>query len=254
MAREVLVPAHRIVFALTWDEVVELRGSSTFGTFGAYRGLPDAVHGMIAWPNTVLLTGPEPVIVDPGYQTQGDMLAGALAARGLSPDDVRTVLATHLHSDHVSALPQLGEVDLHVHEAELATPHARAGRGWRDRARSGRSRAPPARSCPGCAGSTRPATPTATSRSWWRRPTAWSRSPATRRSQPPWFAAGWLPDDHPRREEHLAAFRAIREAGATVLIPATTRPRRSSPADVPAGDTAAGVEWRTVRPRHRRAS
>ena len=114
---EVLIPAHRIALALTGGEFVDLRASSTFGTFGAYRGLPDAVHGMIAWPNTVLLTGPENVVVDPGYQTQGDMLAAALAARGVSPDDVRTVLATHLHSDHVSALPQLGDVELHVHAA-----------------------------------------------------------------------------------------------------------------------------------------
>ena len=36
--------------------------------------------GMIAWPNTVLLTGSEPVVIDPGYQTQGDMLDGVLRA------------------------------------------------------------------------------------------------------------------------------------------------------------------------------
>ena len=57
------------------------------------------------------------------------MLVGALEARGVAADDVRTVLTTHLHSDHLSALPQLGEVDLHVHEIELghaarATPSA----------------------------------------------------------------------------------------------------------------------------------
>ena len=131
---DVLVPTHRIVFALRGGDVIELRGPTTASTFGAYRGLPDAVHGMIAWPNTVLLTGPENVVVDPGYMTQGDMLVGALAARGLTPDDVRTVLATHLHSDHVSALPQLGDVDLHVHEVELATRHAAAVRGALDRA------------------------------------------------------------------------------------------------------------------------
>jgi glyoxylase-like metal-dependent hydrolase (beta-lactamase superfamily II) len=222
---EILVPAHRIVFALTGDEVVELRGSSTFGTFGAYRGLPDAVHGMIAWPNTVLVTGAEPVIVDPGFQTQGDMLAGALAARGLSPDDVRTVLATHLHSDHVSALPQLGEVDLHVHEAELATPHARAGRGWRDRAAE--------RPFSGASGELLPGV------RWIHTPGHTDGHVAflvetadgvvaiagdTPGPNPSWFAAGWLPDDHPRREEHLAAFRAIREAGATVLIPGHNPP------------------------------
>lgn len=222
-----LVPAHRIALALAGGEVVELRASSTFGTFGAYRGLPGAVHGMIAWPNTVLLTGPEPVIVDPGYQTQGDMLVAALAARGLAPEDVRTVLATHLHSDHASALPQLGDVDLHVHEAELETPHARAGRGWRDRAAE--------RPLTGASGEVLPGV-------------RWIHTPGhsdghvaflveaaeglvaiagdTPGPDPSWFAEGRLPDDHPRRDEHLAAFRAIRDAGPALLIPGHTPPVR----------------------------
>ncbi len=219
------MPAHRIVLALRGDEVVELRGNSTFGTFGAYRGLPDAVHGMIAWPNTVLLTGPEPVVIDPGYATQGDMLRGALGARGLGPDDVRTVLMTHLHSDHVSALPQLGEVALHVHERELAEPHAHAGRGWRDRADE--------RPMTGDSGEVLPGV-------------RWILTPGhteghvcflvdtddgvvavagdTPGPDPSWFADGDLPEGHPRRDEHLAAFRAIRAAGPRVLIPGHTPP------------------------------
>jgi glyoxylase-like metal-dependent hydrolase (beta-lactamase superfamily II) len=220
------VPAHRIVLALTGDEVVQLRGSSSFGTFRSYRGLPGAVHGMIAWPNTILLTGPETVVVDPGYQTQGDMLAGALAARGLSPDDVRTVLATHLHSDHVSALPQLGEVELVVHEAELATPHAAAGRGWRDRAGE--------RPLTGASGEALPGV------RWIHTPGHTDGHVAylvetgdglvaiagdTPGPDPSWFAEGRLPDDHPRRDEHLAAFRAIRESGATLMIPGHNPPQ-----------------------------
>jgi hypothetical protein len=38
------------------------------------------------------------------------------------------------------------------------------------------------------------------------------------------FAKGTLPVDHPRRDEHLAAFQAIRDAGARVLIPGHTPP------------------------------
>ena len=131
---EVLIPAHRIVVALRGGDLMTVTGQDPPATFRGYRTVPDAVHGMIAWPNTVLLTGPRPVVIDPGYQTQGDMLEAALATRGLSPDDVGTVVMTHLHSDHVSALPQLGEVALHVHEAELDTPHARRQRGAMDRA------------------------------------------------------------------------------------------------------------------------
>jgi glyoxylase-like metal-dependent hydrolase (beta-lactamase superfamily II) len=221
----VLVPAHRIVFALRGGEVIELRGSSTAGTFGAYRALADAVHGMIAWPNTVLLTGPEPVIVDPGYATQGEMLAGALEARGIPPDDVRTVVATHLHSDHVSALPQLGEVELHVHEAELATDHARAGRGFRDRAVE--------RPLSGAAGEVLPGL------RWILTPGHTDGHVAvivdtddgvvaiagdTPGPDPTWFARMELPADHPRREEHLAALRAIRAEGPSLLIPGHNPP------------------------------
>ena len=228
---EVLIPAHRIVVALAGGEVVDLRSSSTFGTFGAYRELPDAVHGMIAWPNTVLLTGPENVVVDPGYQTQGDMLAAALAARGVLLDDVHTVLATHLHTDHVSALPPLGDGELHVHAAELETPHAHAGRGWRDRAT--------ARPFSGSAGEVLPGV------RWIHTPGHTDGHVAflvetddglvaiagdTPGPDPSWFAQGSLPADHPRREEHLAAFRAIRDSGARLMIPGHNPPVPVEPA------------------------
>ena len=75
---EVLIPAHRIVVGLLGGEVVESRASSSAGTFAAYRKLEGAVPGMIAWPNTVLLTGPEPIVVDPGYQMQATCWPGPL--------------------------------------------------------------------------------------------------------------------------------------------------------------------------------
>jgi N-acyl homoserine lactone hydrolase len=219
------VPTHRMVFALTGGEVVELRAPSTAGTFAAYRRLPDAVHGMIAWPNSVLLTGPEPVVVDPGYQTQGDMLAGALAARGLAPEDVRTVLATHLHSDHVSALPQLGDVDLLVHEEELETPHARAGRGFRDRAT--------VRPLPGREGEALPGvrfihtpghTPGHVAFLVEAEEGLVAIAGDTLGPDPAWFAGMELPESFPERDAHLAAFRAIREARPARVIPGHNPP------------------------------
>ena len=216
-----------MVFALRAGEVVELRAASTAGTFGAYRGLPDAVHGMIAWPNTVLLTGPDgrPVVVDPGYATQGDMLAGALAARGLSPDDIDTALATHLHSDHISALPQLGPVELHVHEVELASAHAHAVRGAMDEAT--------VRPLSGTSGEVAPGV------RWILTPGHTDGHVAflvdteegvvaiagdTPGPDPEWFARMELPAGHPRREEHLAALRAIRDASPRVVIPGHNPP------------------------------
>ena len=47
---------------------------------------------------------------------------------------------------------------------------------------------------------------------------------------PSWFARGSLPADHPRREEHLAAFRAIRDLGASLMIPGHNPPAPVEPA------------------------
>jgi N-acyl homoserine lactone hydrolase len=240
---EVLVPAHRLALGLLGGEVVELRASTTAGTFRAHRRLEGAVHGMIAWPNTVLLTGPEPVVVDPGYSTQGDMLAGALRARGIEPDEVSTALATHLHSDHVSALPQLGEVDLHVHEIELGTAHARAGRGWRDAARE--------RPLTGSSGEVLPGvrfilTPGHTDGHVAFLVDGEDGTVAiagdTLGPDPGWFERMELPTDHPRREEHLAAFRAIRAERPSLVIPGHNPPLRMAMRDHGVGSEGDRVE------------
>jgi len=224
---EVLVPAHRIVLALLRDEIIEVRGSTSAGTFATYRGIPDAVHGMIAWPNTVLLTGAEPIVVDPGYQTQGDMLVGALATRALAADDVRTVVMTHLHSDHLSAVPQLGEVDLFVHEAELDTPHARVQQGVLERVA--------VRVLTGDRGDIRPGL------GWIHTP---GHSPGhiaviadcqdgrvilagdTLGPDPRWFDRMELPAAFPERDAHLDAFRRIRALDPHVVIPGHNPPVR----------------------------
>jgi N-acyl homoserine lactone hydrolase len=220
------VPAHRLVLALLGNEVVEVRGSTSAGTFRAYRGIPGAVHGMIAWPNTVLLTGPEPVVVDPGYMTQGDMLKGALAAHGIDPDDVRSVLMTHLHSDHLSALPQLGRVEVVVHEAELDTPHGLAQRGLLEEV--------DVRTLKGDGGEVREGI------RWIHTP---GHSPGhvafaveteaagrvviagdTLGPDPSWFASMDLPEGFPERDAHLASFARIRALEPDVVVPGHNPP------------------------------
>jgi glyoxylase-like metal-dependent hydrolase (beta-lactamase superfamily II) len=224
---EILVPAHRIALALLKGEIVEVRGSTSAGTFAAYRGIPDAVHGMIAWPNTVLLMGPEPIVVDPGYQTQGDMLVGALAARSLAPDDIRAVVMTHLHSDHLSALPQLGDVELFVHEAELDTPYARRQQGLLDAVTVNR--------LSGAEGEIRP------DLRWIHTP---GHAPGhiaviaecheervivagdTLGPDPGWFDRMDPPESLPERDAHLDAFRRIRACDAHVIVPGHNPPFR----------------------------
>jgi N-acyl homoserine lactone hydrolase len=217
---EVLIPAHRIVVALRGDDVIELRGDDGPSTFRAYRTLPDAVHGMIAWPNTVLVTGPEPIIIDPGYQTQGDMLVAALAARGLAAGDVRTVVMTHLHPDHLAAVPQLGPLELHVHAKELGTPYARRQRGWLDEVQ--------VRALEGEHGEIRPGI------SWIHTP---GHSPGhiavvvetdagrvvaagdTMGPEPDWFADRNPPVGLEHREQHIAAYDSIAALEPALIIP-----------------------------------
>jgi N-acyl homoserine lactone hydrolase len=215
------------VFALRGGEVMEVRGSSTYGSFTAYRDLPEAVHGMIAWPNTVLLTGPRPVVVDPGYQTQGDMLEGALAARGLKPEDVDTVLATHLHSDHITALPQLGDVDLVVHELEIDTPHGRATRATRDRARVQLLRGDSGQVLPGVRWIHTPGhTPGHVAFMVDTADGLVAIAADTLGPDPRWFREMTLPEAHPERAAHLAAFARIREAAPALVIPGHNPPER----------------------------
>jgi len=217
---EVLIPAHRIVVAVRGDDVIELRGDDGPSTFRAYRALPDAVHGMIAWPNTVLITGEEPIIVDPGYQTQGDMLVAALATRGLAPGDVRTVVVTHLHPDHISAVPQLGSVELHVHSEELETPYGRRQRGWLDEAQVHRLE--------GERGEVRPGL-------WWIHTPGHSPGHIavvietlvgrvvvagdTMGPEPAWFADRNPPAGLEHRERHISAYDKITALEPAVIIP-----------------------------------
>ena len=220
-AWELLIPAHRIVLGLLAGEVVETRAGSSAATFAAYRKLDGAVPGMIAWPNTVLLTGPELIIVDPGYQTQGDMLAGALRVRGLEPDAVRTVVMTHLHSDHLSALPQLpGVTEVWVHRDELDTPYARRQRGIVDDA--------PLVVMEGAEGQVRPGL------SWFHTP---GHAPGhvavvaecddarvivagdTLGPDPGWFRDMAAPDGLENRDQHLAAWRMVRDRAPAVVVP-----------------------------------
>lgn len=223
---DILIPAHRIVLGLLAGEVVESRAASSAGTFAAYRRMEGAVPGMIAWPNTVLLTGDEPIVVDPGYQTQGDMLAGVLEARGIAPASVRTVVMTHLHSDHLSALPQLpGVAEVWVHEDELDTPHARRQRGILDDA--------PLRVMTGDRGEIRPGL------TWIHTP---GHAPGhvaviaeceaervviagdTLGPDPAWFDDMNPPAGLDERDAHLRAFAAIRGLAPAVVVPGHNPP------------------------------
>ena len=54
---------------------------------------------MTTFPNTLLLRGPRPIVVDPGLHLQNEPVLRALEARGLSPP-TSTLCLTHAHLDH----------------------------------------------------------------------------------------------------------------------------------------------------------
>jgi glyoxylase-like metal-dependent hydrolase (beta-lactamase superfamily II) len=125
----------------------------------------------------------------------------------------------------VSALPQLGEVDLHVHEVELGTRHAAGVRGALDRAT--------VHPLTGASGEVLPGvrwilTPGHTDGHVAYLVDADEGTVAiagdTPGPDPEWFARMDLPDDFPRREEHLTAFRAIRAAAPRRMIPGHNPP------------------------------
>lgn len=143
----------------------------------------------------------------------------------------------------MSALPQLGEVELHVHEAELAADHARTVRGYLDRATVRPLRGPEGEVLPGV---------------------RWILTPGhsqghvaflvdtadglvaiagdTPGPDPSWFARMEMPEALPNREQHLASLRAIRDRGPAVVIPGHNPPIELGDAQPAAGEPARGVE------------
>lgn len=126
-----LVPAQRYVFAVEDGGIREFNrpGDLSFHRFRRYQELKaeHPVHGMIAWPNTVLLRGPRTVVIDPGLRMQGPPLLLALAREGLAPEDVDLVVNTHGHDDHVqgNAYFPATRVALHRLECPEADPSDR---------------------------------------------------------------------------------------------------------------------------------
>lgn len=87
--------------------------------------------------NAFLVTGPgrKPVLIDTGYGPFGPATMGrvpaALAIAGVAPDEIATILLTHLHPDHVGGLLAEGkaaypnaEIVLHSDEAKHWLPDA----------------------------------------------------------------------------------------------------------------------------------
>jgi len=53
--------------------------------------------------NTIVLDGPEKVLIDPGHKHQWPALVAKMEEDGLSPRDISLVIHTHCHPDHMEA-------------------------------------------------------------------------------------------------------------------------------------------------------
>lgn len=73
-----------------------------------FRGRPQIIA-------TAILHGPAGVaLVDPGPETTLDTLRSALATKGITFDDVRQLLITHIHLDHAGATGTIVEKHPHI--------------------------------------------------------------------------------------------------------------------------------------------
>ena len=122
----VLVPAQRYVFALDDGIAEPQQVSSSADGFKAYKRLQSEgrTAGMVAMPNSLLVRGERDYLVDPGLILQGAPLFGALSDLGVSANDVKDVILTHLHFDHAEGMVAWPMRRTYVHRLELEAPYA----------------------------------------------------------------------------------------------------------------------------------
>ena len=121
-----LLPAQRYVFSLDGEASVPERLESSADGFRRYKELQGEgkTVGMVAFPNSLLVRGAEDYLVDPGLVMQGAPLFSALTELGVSANDVKKVLMTHLHFDHAEALAAWPQRTVYVHRLETEAPYA----------------------------------------------------------------------------------------------------------------------------------
>jgi N-acyl homoserine lactone hydrolase len=121
-----LLPAQRYVFSLDGESAVPERLDSSADGFRRYKELQaeGKTVGMVAFPNSLLIRASEDYLVDPGLVMQGAPLFGSLSELGVSPNDVKKVIMTHLHFDHAEALAAWPQRTVYVHRLETEAPYA----------------------------------------------------------------------------------------------------------------------------------
>jgi glyoxylase-like metal-dependent hydrolase (beta-lactamase superfamily II) len=82
-------------------------------------GVHAAVSRLVNW--LILVDGTDVTLIDTGYPGDADDVVASLHAVGRRPEDVRAVLITHAHVDHIGSAAAYGErAPVLAHPAELA--------------------------------------------------------------------------------------------------------------------------------------
>jgi glyoxylase-like metal-dependent hydrolase (beta-lactamase superfamily II) len=122
----VLIPAQRYVFALDGEDAEPAQISSSAEGFKAYKELQASGKpvGMVAFPNSLLIQAEQNYLVDPGLIMQGAPLISAMSELGVSANDVKNVILTHLHFDHAEGMAAWPMRKTYVHRLENEAPYA----------------------------------------------------------------------------------------------------------------------------------
>jgi N-acyl homoserine lactone hydrolase len=122
----VLLPAQRYVFAVSNGEADVAAVEDSADGFRRYKEIQAGgrTAGMVAFPNTLLIRASEDYLVDPGLIMQGAPLFGALEELGVSANDIKKVILTHLHFDHAEGLAAWPQRSVYVHRLETEAPYA----------------------------------------------------------------------------------------------------------------------------------
>jgi len=105
--------------------------------FLTWQGLPEGakINGMylvkdgLVSAGLVLLSDREVALVDAGNDVQGKALLAALSRRGLGPDDVKVILLTHGHRDHMGGIAKFQKAQVMALAAEVDVVEGRSSGG-----------------------------------------------------------------------------------------------------------------------------
>jgi glyoxylase-like metal-dependent hydrolase (beta-lactamase superfamily II) len=101
--------------ALRQDDVVQV-ADGVFWVRGA----------LVNW--YLLADGRDLTLVDAGYPGDADDVEASIALSGHRVEDVRAVLVTHAHADHLGAVPRLAARGVPAYTDPVEVPHARRER------------------------------------------------------------------------------------------------------------------------------